>query len=163
MRAATSEDALLRAAVASNPYCPVESLLALAADSVWQVRRAAANLSRDPLIVKLLGGLAHDGHSEVRQGLAANSSCEDAVLRRLAGDEAVVVRAAVASNRAPLPATLRILASDESAVVRKAAAHNGRLPVETQRALAADTDRSVVTTVARWASDPDLLRGMLDG
>jgi hypothetical protein len=76
-----------------DPATPPVTLVRLAGDESWRVRRNVAGNLAAPLTV--LERLADDAIARVRIRLAANPSCSAAVLTRLAADAAPLVRARV--------------------------------------------------------------------
>jgi hypothetical protein len=136
--------------------------LALAADPVWQVRRAAAGVLSAGLAA-VGAELMLDGRAEVRAALASNPRCGPYWIGELLGDDSAPVRAAAAAGPNATPEQLRAAASDGERAVRRAVARNPRTPSEAQMMLASDPDPAVVESVARWTTDASLIRELASG
>ena len=149
---ASDEDWRVRRGVAENPSTPAAALVQLASDEDWRVRKTAAQNPSTP--TEILARLASGKSAYVRQYVAENPSTPVEILVRLASDENERVRRNVAENPSSPTEILAQLASDERVRVRWRVAQNPNTPTEILVQLASDEDEYVRQYVAENPSTP---------
>ncbi len=152
---ATDEDWYIRRAVALNPHTPPDILVRLAGDEDADVRRGAAENPHTPL--DTLAVLVSDNDHSVRKAVAHNERISREMLDGLANDKSAAIRRVVA-HKTISPDVLAGLARDKDVRVCQRVANNPHTPSKALAGLAGNEDWEVREAVARHShTTPDIL------